>query len=122
MQARDPQTDEGVLAKLRGNPLRAPLVLLMAARISEHPKVPAIEQQLSVACAAQCILLAAHAEGFGGIWRSGAIAWSPELHAALGLATDEQLMGFLYIGTPAAAAPRPPEAALTDHFRAWIAP
>lgn len=122
MQARDPQTDEGVLAKLRGNPLRAPLVLLMAARISEHPKVPAIEQQLSVACAAQCILLAAHAEGFGGIWRSGAIAWSPELHAALRLAADEQLMGFLYIGTPAAAAPRPPEAALTDHFRAWIAP
>jgi hypothetical protein len=31
-------------------------------------------------------------------------------------------MGFLYIGTPAAAAPRPPEAALTDHFRAWVAP
>ena len=122
MQARDPQTDDGVLAKLRANPLRAPLLLLMAARISEHPKVPAIEQQLSVACAAQCILLAAHAEGFGGIWRSGAITWSPELHAALGLAADEQLMGFLYIGTPAVAVARPPEAALTDHFRAWVAP
>jgi nitroreductase len=122
MQARDPQTDDGVLAKLRANPLRAPLLLMMAARISEHPKVPAIEQQLSVACAAQCILLAAHAEGFGGIWRSGAITWSPELHAALGLAAEEQLMGFLYIGTPAAAVARPPEAALTDHFRAWVAP
>jgi nitroreductase len=122
MQARDPQTEDGVLAKLRANPLRAPLLLLMAARISEHPKVPAIEQQLSVACAAQCILLAAHAEGFGGIWRSGAITWSPELHAALGLAADEQLMGFLYIGTPAVAVARPPEAALTDHFRAWVAP
>ena len=49
MQARDPGSDEAALAKLRANPLRAPLVLLMVARITEHPKVPALEQQFSVA-------------------------------------------------------------------------
>ena len=122
MQARDPQTDDAALAKLRANPFRAPLVLLMAARTVTHPKVPVLEQQLSVACAAQCILLAAHAEGFGGIWRSGAITYSPELHAELGLAADEQLLGFLYLGTPVSAAPRPPDPDLRDHFRVWSAP
>ncbi len=122
MQARDPQTDPAALAKVRANPLRAPLVLLLVARISEHPKVPALEQQFSVACAAQCVLLAAHAEGFGGIWRSGAITYSPELHAELGLAPDEQMLGFLYLGTPLAVVPRPgPDPSVQEHFRVWPA-
>ncbi len=120
MQRRDGAVDELTLQTLRANPLRAPLLVLPVADVREHAKVPLLEQQMSVACAAQCILLAAHAEGFGGIWRSGSITYSSELHAELGLADSEQLLGFLYLGTPVAASARP--AADPDprqHFRSW---
>jgi nitroreductase len=120
MQRRDGAVDEPTLQKLRVNPLRAPLLLLPVADVREHPKVPLLEQQMSVACAAQCILLAAHAEGFGGIWRSGSIAYSAELHAELGLADSEQLLGFLYLGTPVAASARPvADPDPKQHFRPW---
>ncbi|MFM7275974.1 MAG: nitroreductase family protein [Gammaproteobacteria bacterium] len=119
MRRHDPQAEPATLEKLRANPLRAPLVVVLLACIREHPKVPALEQQLSVACAAQCMLLAAHAEGFGGIWRTGPVTWLPELPGELGLLEGEQVLGFLYIGTPASS-PAPVEPPAPDtHFRKW---
>lgn len=119
MRRHDPQAETAALDKLRANPLRAPLVLVLIAAIREHPKVPALEQQLSVACAAQCMLLAAHAEGFGGIWRTGPVTWLPEFGAELGLAEGEQVLGFLYLGTPEASPPPVEPPALAAHFRNW---
>jgi nitroreductase len=121
MCRHDPQAEPDALDKLRANPLRAPLVVVLLACIREHPKVPPLEQQLSVACAAQCMLLAAHAEGFGGIWRTGPVTWLPELGVELGLAETEQVLGFLYLGTPASSVPAVEPPALDAHFRNWPA-
>jgi len=114
-----PGSDAQSLEKLRGNPLRAPLVLVLVAHVSEHPKVPALEQLLSTACAAQNMLVAAHALGFGGIWRTGPVTYTEELREELGLAAGERVIGFLYLGTPEGTAKPLPELATATHFRRW---
>lgn len=96
---RNPQADEGARAKARKAPLRAPLLVVVVVRFSEHPKVPAVEQRLSAGCAAQAILLAAEASGYAGIWRTGEPAFDRRVMAGLGLAENEEIVGFLYLGT-----------------------
>lgn len=116
---RDPAADEAARHKARNAPLRAPLLLVVVARISEHPKVPAVEQRLSAGCAAQAILLAAEAQGFAGIWRTGAPAFDPQVMAALGLADNEEIVGFLYLGTRAGRAKPLPELAPEGYLSHW---
>lgn len=96
---RDPQADEGARSKARNAPLRAPMLVIVVARLSDHPKVPAIEQRLSAGCAAQAILLAAEACGYAGIWRTGEAAFDRNVMDGLGLAANEEIVGFLYLGT-----------------------
>lgn len=105
--ANDPSADPSVLERERGKPLRAPLVLAVAATPRERRGVPEIEQVLSAGAAAQNVLLAAHAMGFGAIWRTGDAAYAPAVRAALGLAETDRIVAFLYIGTRRAA-PEPP--------------
>lgn len=81
-------------------PLRAPLIMTVIAKTQIHPKIPVHEQLYSAAAAAQNILNAAYALGFGAIWRTGDIASDPFVANALGLTDGEQIIGFLYLGTP----------------------
>ena len=85
--------------KLAAKPLRAPLIVVVIAKVTEHPKVPAVEQILSAGCAAQGLLLAAHAQGFAGVWRTGTNAYDETVKAGLGLIDGEELIGFIYLGT-----------------------
>jgi len=111
--------DEQAAAKLRANPLRAPLLLVLIARTTEHPKVPELEQLLSVACATQNMLLAAHALGFAGIWRTGPVTYTAALHDALALSQSERILGFLYLGTADGSPRMIQEPALEAHFDLW---
>jgi nitroreductase len=90
------------LSRERKKPLRAPTILVAAATPKPHWKVPEIEQILAVGAATQNILLAAHAMGLGAIWRTGAPAYDPNVVAALGLPKKSRIVGFVYIGAPAA--------------------
>lgn len=99
--------------------LRAPLVLLIIARIVPHAKVPALEQQLSVAAAVQNMLVAAHALGVGAMWRTGPVTFEPLLADRLGLAANEQLLGFLYLGTPCGETRPLTIMDPADYFTAW---
>ncbi len=96
---RKPDADETARTKARNSPLRAPLLLVAVARLSEHPKVPPIEQRLSAGCAAHGILLAAEALGFAGVWRTGDPAFDRSVMDALGLSAEEEIVGFLYLGS-----------------------
>lgn len=104
---RQPDAEPAALDKARSMPLRAPLMLCVVARLQDHPKVPREEQLQSAACAAHGILLAAHAQGIGAIWRTGEMAGDPLVREGLGLGPEEQLVGFLYLGTPIGALRRP---------------
>ncbi len=117
--ARDPQAPAAVLDKARAMPLRAPLLVAVIACIREHPKVPASEQLLAAGCAAHGILLAAHALGLGAIWRTGELSHDATVHAGLGLAGNEQLLGFLYLGTPQGELRKPQPLEPAEFVAAW---
>ena len=117
--ARDAGADEAAREKARNAPLRAPLLLVAVVNISEHPKVPPVEQRLSTGCAAHGVLLAAEALGYAGIWRTGAPAFDRSVMDELGLAPAEEIMGFLYLGSRAAAAKRLPALAPQDYLSQW---
>lgn len=88
-------------AKLAAKALRAPLIITVIARLQQaHDKVPVLEQQLSAAGAAQLMMVAAHAQGLGAVWRTGALAYDRRVCEGLGLSANEQITGFLYMGTP----------------------
>lgn len=117
---QQPGTDIEELNRLRMMPYRAPLLIAVVARIQEHPKVPASEQLLSAGCAAHALLLAAEAEGFAGIWRSGWLCFDPHVKARLKLAAQDELVGFIYLGTPAGRRKQLPERQLADFVERWV--
>ena len=87
-------------AKTRAMPLRAPLVIAVAADKPGDTQAIEIENICATSAACQNILLAAHAEGLGGIWRTGTWAREPRVKEYLGFEADQHVIGFLYIGYP----------------------
>ncbi len=79
--------------------MRAPLVVAVISRVVETPGAPEIEQVLSCGAAAYNLCLAANAMGYGTCWITEWYAFSPGVAAALGLAANERVAGFVYIGT-----------------------
>lgn len=117
--ARKPDADEAARTKARNAPLRAPMVVVVVVNITEHPKVPAVEQRLSAGCAAQAILLATEASGYAGIWRTGDHAFDRAVMDGLGLADSEEITGFIYIGSREGSAKPIPELDTADFVSSW---
>lgn len=115
--ARSRGEDEESVEKSRVAPLRAPLLVAVATRYQAHPKVPRLEQELSAGCALMAMQMAAQAQGFNGIWRSGWFIFDEQINAGLGLAEGDQLVGFLYLGTPMLEARKLRELPLADFVR-----
>jgi nitroreductase len=120
---RQPDAPAAAIEQERVRPLRAPLLIAVAAKIaSQHQKIPEIEQILSTAAAAQNILLAAHAQGFGAKWLTGANAYDEHVKRALGLAPDDRLLGFIHLGTIDGSPPAVPHADAREHTVEWQGP
>ncbi len=117
--AENPSLDREALDKQRAKPLRAPLVIVVIACLQEHAQVPEIEQYLSAGCAAHAMLLAGHALGYAGIWRTGAMAYHAGMHRSLDMALNEKVVGFLYLGTREGEAKPLPEYRVADFIRYW---
>ncbi len=107
------------LAKALAMPLRAPLMVIVIARVQESAKVPAQEQVLAAGCATHGILLAAHAQGIGAVWRTGDMAYNARVAKGLGLADNEQIIAFLYLGTPERELRTPQDIAIDEFVQAW---
>ena len=107
-------SEEAVIEKVKKAPFRAPMVITVIAKVTEHEKVPALEQHLSAGCAVQAMQMAAVAQGFQGIWRSGNWMFHPDVHHAFKLEGEDEIVGFLYLGTPAGSAMAPPKRSLGD--------
>ena len=116
-----PDADNELIEKTRVMPLRAPLLLVVIASITEHAKVPAHEQLLAAGCAAHGILLAAHAQGVGAVWRTGAVAEMPVVNTGLGLQANEQIVAYMYLGTPINSLRNPPTVDPAPFVQAWPA-
>jgi len=100
-------------------PRRAPMVIVAIASIKEDPKVPQIEQMLATGAAVQNMLNAAFAMGLGAIWRTGDFADNSDVANGLGLASNEKIIAFLYLGTPKIPLRTPPVADIKNHVAIW---
>ncbi|MFJ3524155.1 nitroreductase family protein [Pseudomonas sp. NPDC090203] len=113
------EADEKALEKARSGPLRAPLVVVVIARLQDHYKVPKKEQVITAGCAAHGVLLAAYSMGVGAVWRTGDLAYSPQVAKGLGLSADEEVVAFLYLGTPLNPPREAPKADVADFVSEW---
>src|SRR5262249_14242286 len=101
LKRREPNLPPEVIERDRVKPLRAPLLVVVAVKPLDSPKIPKIEQIISAGIAGQNILLAAHALGFAGKWSTGPAAYDPEVKKGLGLSPEDSIVGFIYLGAPA---------------------
>lgn len=95
-EAPDPAKAERERAKLH----RAPLVVVVSAARQSSEKIPWVDQRDAAVAAAMALLLAAHAHGYGAMWRTGDVCDDEQVKQALGRATNDAVVGFIYIGTP----------------------
>jgi nitroreductase len=90
--------DGEAAAKLAGKPMRAPLLLALAASTRPHPKVPEWEQDVAAAGVGHLLSLLLDEAGWGVMWRTGPLTRHPLVAEAHGLAAGEHLLGWLYVG------------------------
>lgn len=107
------------LRKYEQAPFRAPMIVVLVCTPKEHPMVPEVEQIMSTATAGQNILLALNSMGYGGIWRTGAFSLNEKIGKYLELDEGQQVIGYLYIGTPEGKAKKIPELDTKDFVTKW---
>lgn len=95
------------------------MVIICIMRYKEHSKVPRVEQIASTACAIHAMQMMAVAHSFSGIWRTGVYAHSEKFKSLLGLKQVDEVVGFLYLGTPAMEASPKPARDTHDYFEWW---
>ncbi len=78
---------------------RAPTLIVVTAALIGDP-LQDEEDLHATAIAAYIVLLAAHARGFAGYWRTPAVLRTPEGRTAIGLAPQEHVLGLIHLGPP----------------------
>ncbi|MFK7893817.1 MAG: nitroreductase [Granulosicoccus sp.] len=117
---REPELSQLKIDKLAEKPLRSPLIVVVVATIaSNHPKVPEIEQSLSAGAAVQLMQLGADAMGFGSIWLTGPSAYDEHVKSQLHIDGNDQIAGFLYLGTPPETTPPRHRPDVAEHLSIW---
>ncbi|NUO71368.1 MAG: nitroreductase [Frateuria sp.] len=116
---RDPELSEAKREKERTRYAFAPLVLVVVARLTESSKVPPIEQRMAAGCVAYNLMLGAHALGYGAQWLTGWAAYDAQVARLLGLSANEQVVGFVHIGTAQIEVPDRDRPALDDLLCTW---
>ncbi|MBE8168079.1 MAG: NAD(P)H nitroreductase [Shewanella sp.] len=115
--AKKSGANEELIAKSAKMPFRAPMVITVVAKYQTHPKVPMLEQSIAAGCATMAMQQAVFAIGLGGVWRTGDFAFNNDVKLALGIKESDDIVGFLYIGTPMVNAPVKPSKSGSDFAR-----
>jgi nitroreductase len=92
---------------------RAPTLVAVTVSPTGDP-VQDREDLIAGAVAAYIVLLAAHARGLAGYWRTPAVLRDPAGRAALGIGEQEEVLGLLHLGHPRQEQPPPRRAPVAD--------
>ena len=95
-----PDSDEPGRARAAAKPLRAPLLVSIVCAPKDVPKVPDWEQLATTVTMIHNLALLLHERGWGAMWRTGEPSRSAGVRDLLGVGPREQLLGWLYLGTP----------------------
>jgi nitroreductase len=85
---------------------RAPTLVVVSCVLDGDP-VEEEEDLHATAAASYIVLLAAHARGFAGYWRTPGLLRGEEGRAAVGLPEEERFVGLLHLGHPRQEKPAP---------------
>ena len=107
LRRKQPAASAEALQRERQKALRAPLIIVVAAVCNTAARIPPIEQILAAGAAAQNMMLAAPALGFGAMWKTGDAAYDDTVKVALGLEAKDAIVGFIYLGSAPADALAP---------------
>jgi nitroreductase len=117
-RAEKPEAGKLELAAMEQFAAQAPALVVILSCPVQGSKVPVWEQELSAGAAAMNLLHAAHAYGFAGGWLTGWPAYNERVRDAFGGA-PAKIVGFMFIGTPAAALVERPRPAMEDILSIW---
>jgi nitroreductase len=98
----------------------APTVVAVTTLRNQDPMLD-VEDYSSTSVATYLLLLAAHAKGYASFWRSPGVLQSAEGSAALGIGTDEEPVGMVYLGKPGEIAPAPGRRSPIENFVEYLA-
>ena len=97
---------------------RAPTLIVSSAVLSGDAQCD--EEDLhATAVATYIVLLAAHARGLAGYWRTPAVLRTAAGRAAVGLGDDERFVGLIHLGPPRQGREPPPRRAVGD-VASWL--
>lgn len=102
----DEQDSEAVQLRLwkeRRKPLRAPIIITIVTKGALRQKEPVIEDIEAASAAVQNMLLVVEELGLGAMWRTGDAAYDPLVKSWFGLAPEDHIVAFVYVGFPACA-------------------
>jgi len=102
--------------KAKNMPYRAPLIIVISTQYQHHEKVPKLEQTVAVGCSAHAMQMAAFSLGYGAMWRTGAFSYNASVKRELSINKDNDIIGFLYIGTPEKDIPLKPVKSMEHHL------
>lgn len=112
--------DDAGIAKAAQQFEESPLAVAVIEVQKPSDKIPALEMTYSAGAAALSLLNAALAAGWGANWLTGWLAHDRAFtEAALGLAGNERIAGFIHIGTERATPPERPRPDL-DRIVTWL--
>ena len=86
---------------------RAPTLVVCSSVVAGEDEVADEEDLHATGVAAYIVLLAAHARGLVGYWRTPGVLRTPEGREAVGLGDDERFVALLYLGYPVQEKPAP---------------
>ena len=84
--------------KVMQKPLRAELLLALVVCVQPSHKVTPWEQEVAASGVAHLLSLLLDDAGWGVMWRSGPLTRTEPVRQMHGLASNEQLLGWLYVG------------------------
>ena len=97
---------------------RAP-TLVAVSTVTSEDETEALEDRDATAVAAYIVLLAAHARGLAGYWRTPGVVRTPAGRKALAIPRDERVLGLLHLGSPRQQQ-RVPERASGENCVTWL--
>ena len=96
---RRPDAPAALFEKVRGKAFRSPTLIALIAS-PKNGKIELWEQNATAACAGYAVILAAHALGVGAVWKSVPFTKGRALAEALGMNEQEEMLGWIHLGTP----------------------
>lgn len=105
--------------KIAKMPFRAPMMIVASTQYTDHDKVPRQEQLIAAGCCVHAMQMAAVALGYGAMWRTGELAYNTKVKQGLGINQEDEIVGFLYIGTACKKLPLKPSKSYSAKVNYW---